>query len=160
MQSKPAYLPNLDRSTYELVLAEAQYEKGQLVKPKLVATPRVEQDNRSSLSIESFVKVLDKADSLDSIVDETVHPDGIVLVMTNINTNKKAILTLRYSGETYTTGITLGMHKQVSFKGGVKKAVEIVEDYLLNKRKETSKRYSPVSADHDHAHLEEQFEIS
>ena len=166
MQSKP-YLPNLDRSTYELVLAEAQYVRGQLVKAKQIAAPRVEEDNRSSMSIESFVKVLDRADSLECIADETTHQDGIVLVMTNINNNKKAILTLRYSREDstnrikdYTASITLGMHKQVSFKGGVKKAVEIVEDYLLNKRKETTKRYSPDGSEGEYAHLEEQFRIS
>ncbi len=160
MQSKPTYLPNLDRSTYELILADAKYERGQLVKAKQVATPRFEGDNRSRLSIESFVKVLDRADSLDCIADETTHPDGVVVVMTHVGTNKKAILTLRYSGEDYTASITLGLQKQVSFKGGVKKAMEIVEDHLLNKRKETTKRYSPADSDHKYAHLEELFENS
>ncbi len=164
MQSKP-YLPNLDRSTYELVLAEAQYVRGQLIKPKQVVMPRFGGDDRSSMSIESFVNVLDRSDSLECIAEETPHPDGIVVVMTNINNNKKAILTLRYSGKDctpkdYIASITLGVHKQVSFKGGVKKAVEIVEDYLLNRRKETTKRYSPDGSEGEYAHLEEQFRIS
>ena len=161
MQSKPAYLPNLDRSTYGLVLADAQYERGQLVVPKKIVNPRFEDDNRSRMSIESFVKVLDRAASLECIADEESHQDGVVVVLTNVNNSKKAVLTLRYSGDDYTASITLGMHKQVSFKGGVKKAVQIVEDYLLNKRKETTKRLSPaVGSDHEYADLEERFENS
>ena len=155
-----AYLPNLDRSTYELLLSAAVYQRGQLVKPKQIAVPRIEGDNRSRMSIESFVNVLDRADSLECIAEETFHSDGIVVVMTHIDTKKKAILTLRYSNEDYTASITLGMHKQVSFKGGVKKAAELVEDHLLNKRKETTKRLFLSDADHEYAHFEEQFENS
>lgn len=127
------YLQRLNRSSYALETAAAVYDKGRLVSERKVSVPK-EDDNRSRMSLKAFLGLLDKAESIDCIAEENVQERGLEVVMTSVNTEKNAVLRIRYSNGNYTAEVLLNGHREISLKGGAEKASKVIEDYLLGKR--------------------------
>jgi hypothetical protein len=127
-----AYLQNLNRSNYELEIAAAIYDKSKLVFQRKVAVLKSD-DNRSRMSLKAFLGLLDRAESIDCIVDEK-RENGVEVVMTNVNTSKNAVLRIRCSNGNYTAEVLLNGHREVSFKAGAETASKTIEDYLLGRK--------------------------
>ncbi len=165
MQIRPQYLPELNRSTFEWLLSEAQYDRNQLVKPK-VSVAIMGDDERARTGMTAFIGIVDAADSLDCIVEDTPVNNGREVKVTNINTKKSATLSVQYEGQMYSPSIMLGTHREVSLKKDTaKKLRELIVDYLTGRKKTSQipisrpeKRPAGVVDDDDrYAHLVAEF---
>lgn len=124
-----SYLQKLDRETYSFTHTFAEFgEKGKEVKPaRILRIP--ENDERSKRTVSAFVPLMDKAESIDCIVDESMAETCFSVQLTNVNTERSATLKLTYSGASYFAKVLMG-DEQLSVKGGVSRAQQDIVNYL------------------------------
>jgi len=175
-------LQNISRNTYEMQIAPAVYNRGEIAREKMVSRPNADDGTRAS--IDAFLRVLDQADSLECIADITMarDPMGIdtspigpvdvetpryvmSVLLTHINTMKKAKLEVSYTADgQYSVNVVLGPARQLSSKSGARKAAALIKDYLSGRKKT---RQLPIvrrdavlagEPDHKYADLELEFE--
>jgi hypothetical protein len=124
-----SYLQKLNRETYEFTHSYAEFgDRGREIKPARILKIS-ENDERSRRTVSSFVPLMDKADSIDCIVDESIGDASVTVQLTNVNTERSAVLKMTYSGVSYSAKVVLG-DKQLSVKSGVSKAQEEILGYL------------------------------
>lgn len=158
-----SFLQNLNRETYDFTRTFAVYDdKGKEVSPaRVLRIPG--SDERSRKTVSAFVPLMDDADSIDCIVDASLNDSCFLVEMTNVTTERSAILKLTYSGEAYSAKVLLGS-EQLSVKSGVSNAQQDIRNYLNavpeEKRKTRSiKIVEAVDSEEDkYGHLESQFE--
>ena len=157
------YLQKLNRETYDFTHTFAAYgDKGKEVRPaRILRIPG--SDERSRKTVSAFVPLMDRAESIDCIVDESMGNTCFSVQLTNVNTERSAALKLTYSGELYSAKVALG-GEQLSVKSGVSEAQQAIVNYLNavpeEKRKTRSIKIvqSADLEDDKYAHLEEEFE--
>ncbi|MCX6709054.1 MAG: hypothetical protein NTW67_05420 [Candidatus Woesearchaeota archaeon] len=150
------YLQGLSRETYDLSV------DGKVLPPK-------REDSRNSVAV--FLRVLDRAESVDCIAEEFEEGGSIRRVTVfNVNTGVSAVLSVNYGGgKGYTAKILMRkeeVQQELAVDGGVdvaeRKLLKVLTDtdYRLEKKKKKTTSFNiPVISDEDgkYAHLEDKF---
>lgn len=121
------YLSRLNRDSYEFAISE-----GNGAVPRKPAFPS-RDDERTKMSIDAFLKVLDKADDLCCLVEEASSDGGHKVVLKHIITEQTAKLSIIYSGKEYFAKVALGECTQLSVQEGPEKAAERIVSHLEGK---------------------------
>lgn len=157
-----SFLQKLNRETYDFTHTFATYgDKGKEITPaRILRIPG--SDERSRKTVSAFVPLMDEADSIDCIVDTSLNDSSFFVEMTNVATERSAILKLTYSGASYSAKVLLGS-EQLSVKSGVSIAQQDIKNYLNAVPEEKRKRPIKIGQDANveegkYDHLESRFD--
>ncbi len=134
------YLKNFNRSVHELLSQDIEYADCRFYPRRMIVAPPIKDHGRFRTSIDAFLSVLDRAEALNCIVDESMDAlnGSQRVVLTNVDTNKTASLRFSYNPQSidkhYAVSVVLNS-RQVSLRGGARKAGELIEAHLLGRRK-------------------------
>ncbi len=158
-----SYLQRLNRETYDFTHTYAEFgDKGREVRPARILRTQ-DNDERSKRTVSAFVPLMDKAECIDCIVDESLSDTAFSVQLTNVNTERSVTLRLTYSGAVYSAKAFMG-EEQLSVKSGVSKAQQDIANYLNAVPEEKRKTRSikiVQSADFEEGkydHLQSKFE--